>query len=137
MSTEYDNELLREGIIRYRAREFDSARNFIQRALDTADDQTTRAQANYFLSLLTDDPGRKRNYLEETLAIDLNHAEARRALAILDGRLNPAEIVDPDSLPARSDSRQPVQADRFTCPKCGGRMVFTPDGASLVCEVLQ
>ncbi|HEY6074403.1 MAG TPA: hypothetical protein VIV15_13695, partial [Anaerolineales bacterium] len=27
-----------------------------------------------------------------------------------------------------------AEADRFMCPKCGGRMSFAPDGRSLVCE---
>jgi hypothetical protein len=132
--TEYDNDLLREGVFRYRIKEFEAARNYLERALENADDLQTRAQANYFLSLLTDDPVRKRSYLEETLAIDMNHPEARRLLAILDGKLSPSEIVDPEALPGQAAGPVAVQADRFTCPKCGGRMVFAPDGSSLVCE---
>ena len=134
MSTEYDNDLLREGILHYRAKEFISARNYIERALENADDQQTRAQANYYLSLLSDDPVQKRQYLEETLAIDMTHAEARRALAVLDGKLKPNDIVDPDKMPAPLTGTVTVQADRFTCPKCGGRMVYAPDGSSLICE---
>jgi len=132
--TEYDNDLLKEGILRFKSKEFDAARSYLQRALDTADDNQTRAQANFFLSQLTDDPARKRQYLEETLAIDMAHAEARRELAILDGKLKPEEIVNPDALPTPATGTEAVQADRFTCPKCGGRMVYSPDGVSLVCE---
>jgi predicted RNA-binding Zn-ribbon protein involved in translation (DUF1610 family) len=33
-----------------------------------------------------------------------------------------------------ADSPQAADARRFTCPNCGGRMVFTPDGQGLVCE---
>jgi len=62
--TEYDNDLLKEGILRFKSKEFDAARSYLQRALDTADDNQTRAQANFFLSQLTDDPARKRQYLE-------------------------------------------------------------------------
>lgn len=134
MPTQYDNDLLREGIFHFKVKEYDTARDFIERALATTDDLQTRAQANYYLSLLSDDPVRKRNYLEETLAIDITHAEARRALAILDGKLNPNEIVNPDALPAQPGGTVAVQAGRFTCPKCGGRMVYAPDGTSLVCE---
>ena len=137
MPTEYDNDLLREGILRYKAREFEAARNYIQRALENADDLQTQAQANFYLSKLTDDPLQKRKFLEETLAIDMSHAEARRALAILDGKLKPDEIINPDALPAPAAGTVAVQADRFTCPKCGGRMVFAPDGVSLVCESCQ
>jgi predicted RNA-binding Zn-ribbon protein involved in translation (DUF1610 family) len=134
MPTEYDNDLLREGIFHYKVKEFDTARDYIERALENADDRQTRAQTNYYLSLLTDDPIQKRRYLEETLAIDMTHAEARRALAILDGKLKANEIVNPDIMPAPAIGTITVQADRFTCPKCGGRMVYAPDGVSLVCE---
>ena len=134
MSTEYDNDLLREGILHYKIKEFEAARNYIERALEIADDLQTRAQANYYLSLLADNPDQKRKYLEETLAIDMTHAEARRALAILDGKLKASEIVNPDTLPAPATGTVAVQADRFTCPKCGGRMAYAPDGLSLICE---
>jgi hypothetical protein len=134
MPTEYDNDLLKEGLQRYRAKEFDSARSFFERALDNADDQQTKAQANYYLSKLTGDPARKRKYLEETLAIDMTYVEARRDLAILDGKLRARDIVDPNSPPTPATGTKDVKASRFTCPKCGGRMVYSPDGVSLVCE---
>ncbi|MGB8214851.1 MAG: hypothetical protein WCE68_14950 [Anaerolineales bacterium] len=134
MPSEYDNDLLQEGILHFRVKEFDVARNYIERALEITDDLQTRAQANYYLSLLTKDPVQKRKYLEETLAIDMTHAEARRELAILDGKLKPNEIVNADTMPATTAGLVTVQADRFTCPKCGGRMVYAPDGASLICE---
>ncbi len=134
MSTDYDNDLLREGILHYRVKEFEIARNYIERALETADDQETRAQANYYLGLLSEDPIQKRKYLEETLAIDMTHAEARRALAVLDGKLKTTEVIDPDRLPVPISGSETVQADRFFCPKCGGRMVFNPNGDSLICE---
>ena len=137
MPSDYDSDLLHEGILRFKAKEFDTARRYMERALDTADDNQTRAQANFYLSQLTDDPVQKRQYLEETLAIDLTHAEARRALAILDGKLRPEEIVNPDALPPAPSGTVTVAADRFTCPKCGGRMVYAPDGVSLVCEYCQ
>jgi hypothetical protein len=134
MPTEYDNDLLREGILRYKAKEFDAARRYLERALDNADDNETRCTASYYMSKLTDDPVQKRKYLENVLAIDLTHAQARRDLAILDGKLKPEQIVDPDALPAQPAGTQEVRAERFTCPKCGGRMVYSPDGSGLVCE---
>jgi predicted RNA-binding Zn-ribbon protein involved in translation (DUF1610 family) len=134
MTADYDNDLLREGILRFKAGELDSARRFFVRALDVADDTQTRAAACFYLSQLTDDPKKKRHYLEETLGMDPVHAGARRALAILDGRLKPEEIIDPDALPAPAPGVVNVDADRFTCPKCGGRMVYAADGKSLTCE---
>ena len=62
------------------------------------------------------------------------HARARRALAILDGKLKADEIIDPDHLPLAPEGLRAADAERFMCPKCGGRMSFAPDGQSLVCE---
>ncbi|MGD0752638.1 MAG: hypothetical protein ABSA23_14680 [Anaerolineales bacterium] len=134
MPSEYDNDLLREGILHYKVKEFNTARNYIERALENADDQETTAQANYYLSLLSDDPIQKRKYFEETLAIDMTHAETRRALAVLDGKLKANDIIDQDGMPVPVNGSEIVPADGFTCPKCGGRMVFAPDGAALICE---
>ena len=131
---EYDNDMLRMGIIHYKAGEYPAARNYFERALMVADDHETRFLANLYLSRVLDDPQTKRHYLEDALAIDPANSEARRELAILDGKIKPAEIVDPDALPAQSAETKNVQADRFTCPKCGGRMVFDGDGRTLVCE---
>ncbi len=132
--TDYDNQLLRQAILHARAGELDIARRYLERALDLADDRETRVQSNYWMSQIVTDPQEKRAYLEETLSYEPTHPEARRALAILNGKLKPEDIVNPDSLPAPSAEPQAVQADRFTCPKCGGRMVFAPDGRSLYCE---
>lgn len=132
--TDYDNQLLRQAIVHARAGELDIARRYLERALDLADDRETRVQSNYWMSQIVTDPQEKRAYLEETLSYEPTHPEARRALAILDGKLKPEDIVNPDFLPAPSAEPQAVQADRFTCPKCGGRMVFAPDGRSLYCE---
>jgi hypothetical protein len=134
MPEQYDNDLLREGILHFKAKEYALARRYFERALYTADDLQTQAQANYYLSQVVDDPQQKRQFLEGTLAIDMGHAAARRDLAILDGKLKPAEIVDPEAIPAHVSGTQAAQADRFVCPKCGGRMVYSPDGTSLVCE---
>ena len=134
MSEEYDNDLLREGILHFKSKEYDLARRYFERALDAADDIQTRTEANYYMSQVVDDPGQKRQFLEQTLAIDMGHAGARRALAILDGKLKPAEIVNPDALPAPLPGTQEAENLRFACPRCGARMLYSPDGASLFCE---
>ena len=131
---EYDNDMVRMGIIHYKAGEFETACNYLERALIAADDHETRFQANLYLSRMVDDPKQKRNYLEEALALDPANAEARRELAILDGKLKVEDIVNPDALPVQSTETKAVQADRFTCPKCGARMVFDGDGRTLICE---
>jgi DNA-directed RNA polymerase subunit RPC12/RpoP len=134
MPSDYDNNLLREAIINIKAKDFSLARRYLERALDTADDRDTRIWANYWMSQVTNDPQEKRKYLEETIANDPTHPEARKALAVLDGKIKLDEIVNPDALPAQSTDAQNAKADRFACPKCGARMVFDGDGRTLVCE---
>jgi Zn finger protein HypA/HybF involved in hydrogenase expression len=134
MPDEYDNDLLREGVLHFKSKDYAMARRYFERALAVADDLQTQAQANYYLSQVEEDPAQKRKFLEETLAIDMGHAAARRSLAILDGRLKAAELINPNELPVSGTGTQAAKAERFTCPNCGGRMVYTPDGASLLCE---
>ena len=134
MPSDHDNNLLREAIINIKANDFSLARRYLERAIDVADDHETRTWANYWMSTICFDLLEKRKYLEDTLANDPMHPEARKALAILDGKIKAEEIVDPDSLAAQSLETQQSQADRFACLKCGARMVFDGDGRSLVCE---
>lgn len=132
--TNYDNALFKQGLLHLKAGETSMARRYFERALDTADDNQTRAAACDHLSRLADDPVQKRAYLEQLLAFDPVHPEARRALAILDERLTLEDVIDPDDIPAPAPDAVDVHADRFTCPRCGGRMVYTSDGKSLTCE---
>lgn len=134
MSSDYDDNLLRRAIIHVKAGEQDLARRYLELAIATADDRETRTQANYWMSQICVNPAEKRKYLEDTIANDPGHPEARKALAILDGRIKPGDIVNPDALPAQQQGTQAGSADRFTCPKCGGRMVFDGDGRTLICE---
>jgi hypothetical protein len=134
MPSDHDNNLLREAIINIKAKDFSLARRYLERALDVADDRETRTWANYWMSQITDDSQEKRKYLEEAVANDPTHPEARKALALLNGKIKLSEIVNPDALPEQSTETQRANTDRFTCPKCGARMVFDGDGRTLVCE---
>ncbi len=138
MIEDYSRDLLRSGIIELKAGNRDTARRYIDRALYMSGDHDVMAEGWYWMSQLTDDPVQKRQALENCLSHDLQHARARRALAVLDGKLTPDEIIDPDapgSRPSASPgSLQIADAQRFMCPKCGGRMHFAPDGQSLVCD---
>jgi predicted RNA-binding Zn-ribbon protein involved in translation (DUF1610 family) len=135
VSSDYDSELVERARIHIKAKEFETARRFLERALDIADDPETVARASWLLSEITDDPARKRSLVEDVLSFNYHDAQARRALAILDGKLKPEEIIDPDKLAAAVEGEvQPARADRFTCPQCGARLVFSPDGRSLLCE---
>jgi len=131
---ERDNELVQEAYINLKTGDLAAARRYAERALITVDDYETRVKANFILSQTTDDPAEKRGYLETVLAYEPFHAEARRAMAILDGKLKPEDIVNADKLPAQATSEQAASADRFMCPKCGARRVYAPDGKSLLCE---
>jgi DNA-directed RNA polymerase subunit RPC12/RpoP len=64
----------------------------------------------------------------------MDHARARRDLAVLDGKLDASEIIDPDAPTILSADPTQATADRFMCPQCGAKMVFAPDGVSLICE---
>lgn len=76
-----------------------------------------------------------RDYLEEILIVNPGHRLARRKLAILDGRLNKEEIIDANKYEMEiSAETEDVKGERFVCPNCGGRMVYTPQGDRLVCE---
>jgi hypothetical protein len=128
-------ELLIEGVAAAKANEEDAARRYLERLLRANPPIEDCMEAWYWLSQVSTNPSEKRDFLETLLANNPADMRARRALAILDGKLNPAEIVDPDKLPAQA-LKDSVQGgvDRFTCHKCGGRMVFTPDGQRLTCE---
>ncbi|HUI89940.1 MAG TPA: hypothetical protein VLX61_14575 [Anaerolineales bacterium] len=131
---DYGKELLKRGIIEAKAGDKDTARRYFDRATYTSSDHEVMAEAWYWMSQVTDDPAEKRGALENCLSNDLQHPEARRALAILDGKIKPDEIVNPEALPAAPAHLSQAEAQRFMCPKCGGRMTFSPDGQSLVCE---
>jgi hypothetical protein len=92
------------------------------------------AEGWFWMSEISDEAGEKRKALENCLSHDLHHSRARRALAILDGKLKADDVINPDKLPPAPDGLNNADADRFMCPKCGGRMVFSPDGQSLVCD---
>lgn len=131
---DYDNELFKQAYINWKAGEINLARRYAERALELADDNETRLKASFLMSRLVSEPTEKRKLLETVLAYEPTHPEARRELAILDGKLKPEDIIDPDRLPLQSTAQTKASADRFTCPTCGGRMVFAPDGQSIVCE---
>ena len=134
MSSDYSKELLRSGIIDAKTGSKDTARRYLDRAIYMAGSHDVLAEAWFWMSEVVDDPAEKRKALENCLSHDLHHTRARRSLAILDGKLKADEVINPDKLPAAPEGLRKAQADRFMCPKCGGRMAFSPDGSSLVCD---
>lgn len=134
-SAEYAKDLLRSGIIDAKTGSKESARRYLDRAIYMAESHDVLAEAWFWMSEVVNDPLEKRKALENCLSHDVYHTRARRSLAIFDGKIKADEIVDPDKLPAAPGGSREAQADRFMCPKCGGRMSFAPDGSSsLVCD---
>lgn len=130
------------GVAAARAGEAGEARLALERLLRMDDAQREaqarlapreRSTALYWLAMVEADPAAARSRLEEALATDPANPAARRQLAVLDGRLQPDEIVEADRLPAPEPAGA-TSTRRFACPTCGGRMVYAPDGQSLVCE---
>lgn len=134
MFGDYGRDLLKTGIIEAKAGHKESARRYLDRAAYMSRDHDVMAEAWYWMALVVDDPQEKRTAIENCLAHDLQHARARRMLAVLDGKLKEDEIIDPDQLPPAPEGLRAADADRFMCPKCGARMSFAPDGQSLVCD---
>jgi len=134
MFDDYGKELLKSGILEARAGHREAARRYLDRAAYISNDHEVLAETWFWMSQVLDEAAEKRKALENCLANDLRHARARRALAVLDGKLQADEIVDPDHLPASPAGLLEAEAKRFMCPKCGGRMSFAPDGQSLTCE---
>jgi hypothetical protein len=134
MFGDYGKELLKSGIIEAKAGSRESARRYLDRAVYISNDHDVLAEAWFWMSEVMDDKGEKRKALENCLAHDLRHARARRSLAILEGKLKADEVINPDKLPLAPEGLRTANAERFMCPKCGGRMSFAPDGQSLLCE---
>jgi len=128
-------DLFSRGRAAAKAGEKAEAIRLLERSLGLDPPFQERQEILYYLALVTDEPRQKRAYLEEILANNLGDARARRMLAILDGKLKESEIVDPDRIPAppRGGSQEDF-ARAFTCPTCGGRRVYAPDGQNLICE---
>ncbi len=132
---DYSKDLLRNGIIEAKAGNRETARRYLDRAIYMAGSHDVLAEAWFWLSEVSSEPVEKRKALENCLALDMQHARARRALAIVDGKLNADEIINPNQLPATPEGARQSDAQRFMCPKCGGRMSFAPDGQQrLVCD---
>lgn len=128
-----DRSLLVRGIASVKAGEIDEARKYLEWALRRYPARDVEFDVYLWLAKVEPDPVLQRDHLESALAIDPLDPRARRALAVLDGKLNPGEIIDPDNLPPVIEG-EGASAELFDCPSCGGRMHYSADGQSLICE---
>lgn len=121
-------ELMVRGIAAAKAGDKDEARYYLEWALRRDPDDEQEIEIYLWLSDVYEEKAKRRECLEMVLARDVYHPQARRKLAVLEGRLDPDEIVDPDRL------EQPQETRRSSCPACGGPLFFSPDGTHQHCE---
>jgi len=130
-------DLLLYGVSAAIAKDRDEARFYLEWVLRVDPDIEQETQAWYYLSTITDDPVEKRKCLENVLAAYPTHGEARRDLAILEGRLKTEDIIDPLTQVSPVTPQATISdADlrRFICPKCGGRLTFNALKGGLACQ---
>lgn len=127
-------ELLRQGVAAAKAGDKDEAFHYLSWVLRTDSNEKQQAQAWLWLSEIYEKPADKRHCLEQVLAFDPTHGVARRGLALLDGRLQAKDIIDPNKI-SQTPHEEPAQTDaeQFVCPQCAGKLQFLADGATLRC----
>lgn len=131
----HSRDLLVHGIASAKVGEKQLAYKYLERYLYQDPPLKEQMDAMYYLSLVSPTETEQRDWIEKILAMDPTEGRARRQLAILNGELQPENIVDPDRLPDQVAQQIPVNdLERFICPQCGGRMTFAADGQSLLCE---
>jgi len=131
-------DLLVRGVAAIKEESYAEARRLLERALVNDPDSDQKTEILLWLVELTGDRNEQRDFLERVLSNDPTEPRARRKLAILDGKLKTDELFNPNKPPVLATSvegqRAPTGGLRFTCPKCGGKMTYAPDGHTLVCE---
>jgi predicted RNA-binding Zn-ribbon protein involved in translation (DUF1610 family) len=133
--SESARDLLVRGTAAARSGEEKEARFYLEWVLSIESSIDQKIDAWYWLSRVTQDRKEKRSHLENILANQPFHLLARRELMILDGKLDANDIIDPNRIPVKTENgERKAKIESFTCPNCGGRMVYTPDGTSLTCE---
>ena len=134
-SFEEARRMLVRAVAEIKGGEYPTARRYLERVMNVPSTSDQKADAYFWLSQIAETVEEKRDHLESALGYDMTHHRARKELAILDGRLSENEIIDPDQFePTTPTETQQRGANRFECPTCGARMVFSADGQTLVCE---
>lgn len=117
-----------------RPQDKEEARFYFRWVLDSLDAVTDeQVKARIGLALLEEDPAKRRELLQDVLAADPAHSEARREMAILDGRLKREEIIDPNQPVLPIEAPGPARSRRYVCTRCGGKLAFDPESAALAC----
>lgn len=119
-------------------RDHEEAELYLEWVLRTDADLDEQKEAWYWLSRIAKTHERCRDCLMNVLAIQPTHADARRDLAILDGRLKAGDLrvrpleegqpVSPSALVAAGASKS------FRCPKCGAAASYDANIGGLRCQ---
>jgi hypothetical protein len=124
-----------QGINAAQAGEMEEAYYFLIKVLRSSWDNADRVKAWFWLSKIMPGLEEKRYCLECVISIEPGHGYARKYLAILDGRLNPNEIVDPETLELNAkDGSAEIKAEQFICPQCAGPVSYHSVEQVLLCE---
>lgn len=127
-------ELLHQGVAAAKAGEMDEAFHYLTWVLRTDSDEKQQAQAWLWLSEVYEEQTDKRHCLEQVLAFDPTHGVARRGLALLDGRLQARDIIDPNQIKQTvCDKPEQTKAEQFICPQCAGKLQYSANGSQLRC----
>lgn len=131
----YDaDERYKLGRIALREGRVNEARQYLLRAVEIDENHS---DAWLWLSATTRDADEQKKYLEWALAANPGNPEAKRGLAILQGRLK-AEDVKPQGVEVAP--RSPSEPDtvetehKFICENCGGTLRYDPHTTDLQCE---
>ena len=127
---EGSHDLLVRGIAAAKAKDIDEARFYLNWVLRENAPDKSRVDALFWLSEISADPAEQRQYIDSLLAIDPNDARGRRKLAILNGQIKPAEIVDADHLaaPAAATAQRRPKPGASPAPTAEGAWSFLPMG---------
>ena len=135
------DELLQRGLAAAQSgskRDYEEAEYYLEWVLRTDSDLDQQATAWYWLSRITSDAARKRECLENVLAINPSHPDARRDRAIMEGRLNPTQMranpLEQGAPVVQSGQITAADTRRFKCPKCGAVASFDPNMGQLRCQ---
>jgi len=112
----------------------DEGRRYLERAVEQ---DREHSDAWLWLSATTDDPLEQKKYLEWAIAANPSSPEARRGLAILEGRLNPKDILPQGVGVEPQNPVEPAEAvarRTFVCLRCGGALRFDPEIVDLKCS---
>lgn len=122
------------------ARDYEEAEYYLEWVLRSHPEPEQEVLAWYWLSRITADGARKRDCLENVLAIRPSFPDARRDLAIMDGRLKPdamrsnALVSGAGVTLAENGTVAPAQVRRFPCPKCGATVAYDPGYEIVRCQ---